>query len=396
VAELLKRWWVQVLLVFIASRIVSTAIILIYASNQIANPWTDAHPGYFAYSGMWDSLWYLRIVIEGYPAELPLDAQGHVFENTWAFMPAYPYLVAALSWTFAVPFQIMAVIVSLLCTAGVAFVFYRIFITWLPHWSALGGVALMLFDPVSPILQLGYAESMHLLLLGICLLLLLQRRYFLMLPFVVVMSFTRPSGLAFALAMAGHVAVRWWQHRKRAEPFPRIQVIGALVVGAVSAIAGLAWPAIAAIVTGRLDAYTATEFYWRLGYVGDTPFVPFAPWVQGASWWAMWNGIPEWVGVIVLLILIALAAAAMFSPWMRRLGVDLRLWVGAWLIYLLAVFFPQSSTLRLLLPASPALAALAVPKSRWIVPVALALGVVGQWFWFGSNWAWVPGDWTPP
>ncbi len=395
-ADLLRRWWVQVLLVFVASRVVSTAIILVYAAQQVANPWTGAHPDYLSYSGIWDSEWYRDVVLDGYPSTLPLDQDGHVYQNTWAFMPAYPFLVAALSWITTVPLGLMAVIVSVLCAAGAALVFYRIFATWLPHLSALGGVALMLFNPVSPILQMGYAESMHLLLLGVCLLLLVRRRYLLMLPFVVVMSFTRPSGLAFALAMAGHVLVRWWRHRRRAEPFPPAQVAGSLVVGAVSAIAGYGWVIIAALVTGRPDAYTATEFYWRLGYVGDSGFFPFLPWVQGADWWARWVGVPGWVGLMVLVLILVVVAMVMFSPWMRRLGVDLRLWVGAWLIYLLAVFFPQSSTWRLLLPASPALAALAVPRSRWIVPVALALGVVGQWFWFGANWAWVPMDWTPP
>ena len=103
-----------------------------------------------------------------------------------------------------------------------------------------------------------------------------------------------------------------------------------------------------------------------------------------------------WLGPVALIAVLALLAAAMFSPWMRRLGIDLRLWIAAWVVYLLAIFFPQSSTWRLLLPATPALAALAVPRSRWIVPVAIGLGIVGQWFWLSGMWAWTVGDWTPP
>ncbi|OJX62287.1 MAG: hypothetical protein BGO95_08110 [Micrococcales bacterium 73-13] len=395
-ADVLRRWWVQVLLVFIASRIVSTTIMLVYAMNQVANPWTDASPDYVSYASMWDSLWYLRVVMDGYPTLLPLDDAGAVAENAWAFMPAYPYLVGTLSWLAAVPFRIVAIGVSLVCAGAASFVFYRLFATWLPQGASVAAVALMLFSPISPILQVGYAESMQLLLLGISLLLLVRRRYVAMLPWVVLMSFTRPTGLAFALAMAGHVALRWWRHRRHGEPYPRAEVLGSVAVGLASAVAGLAWTWIAAIATGRPDAYMATELAWRQSYIGDAPFLPFLPWLQGAVWWASWTGLPGWFGVLVLLLALALIAAALCSPWMRRLGVDLRIWVAAWMVYLLAVFFPQSSTWRLLLPATPALAALAVPRSRWIVPVAIALGIVGQWFWFGAAWAWQEGDWSPP
>jgi len=396
VVGLLRRWWVQVLLVFIASRVVSTAILLIYAANQVASPWSGAHPDLIAFSSFWDAEWYLRIVAYGYPAELPLDDAGHVAENAWAFMPAYPYLVASISWLVAVPFRLVAVVVSFLFAGAAAFVYYRLFLEWLPHRGALAAVALMLFNPVSPILQVGYAESMHFFLLGLALLLLVRRRYVALLPVIVLMSFTRPTGLAFALALAGHFVVRWWQHRKRADPFPRRDVVAVIAAGIVSAICGLAWPAIVGLVTGRADGYLATEFAWRRGYIGDDAFLPFAPWIQGAEWWTEWWGWPAWSGVIGLIVVLGLLVAALCSPWMRRLGVDLRIWIAAWLVYLLAVFFPQSSTWRLLLPASPALAALAVPRSRWIVPVAIGLGIIGQWFWVGGMWAWVEGDWTPP
>jgi hypothetical protein len=396
VVVLLRRWWFQVLLVFIASRIVSTAVILIYAANQVANPWTDASPDYVSYASMWDSLWYMRVVTEGYPSTLPVDATGNVTENAWAFMPAYPYLVWVVSWLAAVPFRIVAVVVSVLCALSASFVFYKLFATWLPQGSAVAAVALMLFSPVSPVLQVGYAESMQLLLLGICLLLLVRRKYLTMLPFVVLMAFTRPTGLAFALAMAGHVALRWWRHRRDGEPYPRREVISSVAVEVTAAVAGFAWTWIAAAATGQADAYTATEFAWRRGYTGDVPFIPFTPWLQGATFWASFIGVPGWVGLIVLVVALALVAAALYSPWMRRLGVDLRIWIAAWFIYLLAVFYPQSSTWRLLLPVTPALAALAVPKSRWIVPVAIVLGVVGQWFWFSGMWAWQEGDWSPP
>ena len=76
---------------------------------------------------------------------------------------------------------------------------------------------------------------------------------------------------------------------------------------------------------------------------------------EGVAWWTRrrrssscwWPGSPS----------------SCFTPWVRRLGVDLRFWMLSYALYLLAVFFPQSSTFRLLVPLAPALGALAIPRS---------------------------------
>ena len=58
---------------------------------------------------------------------------------------------------------------------------------------------------------------------------------------------------------------------------------------------------------------------------------------------------------------------------MKRLGVEVRLWGASYLVYLLAVFFPQSSIFRLLVPLSPLWGAVALPRSTaWRVGVLAA------------------------
>jgi hypothetical protein len=96
-----------------------------------------------------------------------------------------------------------------------------------------------------------------------------------------------------------------------------------------------------------------------------------------------------------VISLVALAVL-LLGPWGRRIGVDLRLWTLAYALYLLAVFFPQSSTFRLLMPMFPLLGVLAVPRSRlWRVGLVV-LFAAGQWLWIDWCW-WVDGyDWTPP
>ena len=55
-------------------------------------------------------------------------------------------------------------------------------------------------------------------------------------------------------------------------------------------------------------------------------------------------------------------------------------------MYLLAVFFPQSSTWRLLLPLAPALGAFAVPRSVPLRVGLVVLGIVGQLLWVYGCW----------
>jgi hypothetical protein len=389
-----RRTWVRILAIFVASRIVTTTIMLAFASQQQANAWTGARPGYFDFARLWDAHWYFIIAVAGYPPELPITDDGHVGESAWAFMPVYPAVVRAIMFVTGADFAVVAVTVSAAAALAAAFAFHRLLSRRLPEGSALFGVALLCFAPLSPILQVGYAEPLHLLLLFVALDLLLERRYWPMLPVVAAMALTRPSGLAFALTMLLHVGWRWW--RRRDDPFPIGERLASVVVGLFSALMGVAWLLIAAAVTGSLTAYLDTELAWRSAYIGYGELAPFTPWLQGAVWWADYAGLPAWSLVAVLVVAVAGSAAALFTPPFRRLGVDLRFWLASYALYLLAVFFPQSSTFRLLMPLAPALGAVAQVRSWWVRAPILVVLVAGQVAWVHVCW-WVDGyDWTPP
>ncbi|HEY5231163.1 MAG TPA: hypothetical protein VIJ11_09775 [Galbitalea sp.] len=389
-------WWVKVLAIFVASRIVTTVILLAFAWLQQANPWTGAHPDYFAFAQIWDGTWYHIVATSGYPATLSYDSLGHVEQNAWAFLPAYPFLCGAIAFLTGLPFSVVGVFVSVGFAAGTALIFYKLLEPQLGAGTALFSVVLFCFAPLSPILQVDYAESMQLFFLACSLLYLLRRNYWMMLPFVAFMSFTRPTGLAFALAMGLHVVYRWVVRRR--DPFPVREIVASVAATIVSALLGYAWPFIAGAVTGVPDAYTATELSWRAPYVGWGGLVPFEPWIQGAKWWIDRIGVPspQLVGVALLLLAIALFVAVMFTRPVKRLGVDLRLWIASWTIYLLAVFFPQSSVFRLFVPIFPIVGALAQPKSLAYRIGIVLLFIAGQIGWVYIAF-WSDGyDWTPP
>jgi len=273
-------------------------------------------------------------------------------------------------------------------------VFYRLLALVLPTSTALFAVVLFCVAPLSPILQVSYAEPMYLFLLALALYLLMQRRYLPMLPVIAVMALTRPSGLAFALAMLMHVVHRWWVRQR--DPFPIRERLASVGVGLFSAIMGIAWLLAAWAVTGSLSAYTDTELAWRSSYIGYEGLVPFAAWIQAAGFWAPWFRMP----LPLLLVLLGLGTAgffaALFTPAFKRLGVDLRFWIASYAFYLLAVFFPQSSTFRLLMPMFPVLGAVAQPRSLVYRVGLVSLFICGQVLWTSIGWRVDGYDWTPP
>ncbi|WP_350349495.1 hypothetical protein ABIQ69_06145 [Agromyces sp. G08B096] len=389
----LLPWWGRVVVVYASARAVTTLFLLVLAAAQGPNAWTGASPGLFAYSNLWDARWYALIAHAGYPSELPLDDAGHVAENAWAFLPVYSAVVRLVTLV-GVPWDVASVLVSLAAGLGAALVLHRLMSRFLEPDRALFAVVLFSIAPVAPILQLGYAESLAFLWLALALLLLVDRRYGWLVPVIALWAFTRPGTLAFALTLGLHWIVRF--ARRETEPFPVRERVTVALVAAFAGIAGLAWPAIAWVATGDAAAYFDTELAWRAAYIGYGELVPFTAWFQAAVWWTGFVGLPTWWGVAAVIVLVLGFAVMLFLPAVRRLGVDIRLWLASYGLYLLAVFFPQSSTFRLLAPMFPLVGALAAPRARWyrwsIVAVSLAL----QFGWLWLCWAIVGRDWSPP
>src|SRR5690606_6686155 len=266
--------------------------------RQAANAWTDAQPDYFSFASLWDGTWYYVIAVAGYPSELPVTAEGHVAENAWAFMPVYPMFVRGLMFLTGFSWHEMAVIVSVVFSLATALAFYRLMRLVLPESNSLFAVVLLCVAPLTPITQVAYAESMHAFLLTVALYLLLKRRYGLLYPVVAIMALTRPTGLAFALALALHVGHRWFIRRR--DPFPVSERVASVGLAVFSGVMGFAWLLIAWAVTGSFTAYTDTELAWRAPYIGYQELVPFAAWPQGAQFWLGSVAGPIVLGIVAV------------------------------------------------------------------------------------------------
>jgi len=385
-------WWIKVSLIFLLGRAISTAMLLVLASQQAENAWTGAQPSLWDFSSMWDGRWYNIIAEVGYPTQLPVTEDGHIAENAWAFMPVYPALVRGVMVITGLPWNIAAIIITVVCAYVATLVFYKLLTRFVPAQQALFAVLLFSVAPVSPLFQLAYAESMQLMLIVIALYLLVRRKYSWMIPVVLVLSVTRPGSLAIALTLVLH----WIYRAVQKARFPLKEKVLVAAVALIAAFSGVVWLFIAGAVTGMPTAYLETELAWRSAYIGYQELVPFTPWIFAAQWWTTNFGYPEVAGYVLLAALVIGFVIFLFTPAMKRLGVDIRFWLISYALYLLAVFFPQSSTFRLLAPLFPALGAVAAPKSKVYRVTMTVLFIALQWGWLLICWRIDGYDWSPP
>ncbi|MBA8988789.1 hypothetical protein FHW23_000021 [Curtobacterium pusillum] len=365
--------WTTPLLLWLASRLVSTALLATVYVVATANGWPFASyrrdPSFFTFSGSWDASFYRIIAEHGYPTTLPLDDAGHVAPNAWAFLPVFPTLVRAAMPLTGGSFWVAGFLVATLAGAGACVLLYRLVLAVGCSHRARWATALFAFGPTSFLLQVAYAESTFLLLLFGALLALVRRRYWLVAPLGVVAAFTKPGVLALAVALAVHLVVRWVQDRRS---LPVKDTIAIVVSGLVVAGAGLAWPVIASAVTGRPNAYLDTELSWWVGFVGRQHFAPLTPWFTMAG---------TWLGPLGIVLVVAVLAGAVWfwtRPSVRALGVDVLSFTASYGLYLVAVFLPQQSLPRLLMPMAPLLGSDVFVRTRRRAVTWLIVGVCLQ------------------
>lgn len=397
-------WWLQVASVFIAARLISACIFMAAAIHQGANPWFPPAPDYWNFITIWDGRWYQTATESGYPSVLPVDGNGVVKENAWAFYALFPFLARGLSAMTGLGTLQSLTAIAMVAGLGAALVIYRLFREFAGRRTALWGIVFVSTFPISPILQVPYAESLNLLLLAAALLLVVRHRYLAAIPVVLLMCLSRPTGVPFA-AMVGLLLLwRLWQRWKstgdKATTLPgsaagdertsvrSLAALAALVLAA--GLGALAWPAIAWAVTGDPTAYTRTETAWR-----GHDLVPFKPWFDTGR--TLFGPV---LGVFAPFVFAALFVLAMLSRPVRALGPELRLWCACYMGYLLVFLHPQTSTFRMLLPLFPlALGAALISKSKAYRGTVVVMFLLLQIVWVVWLWAWAPlpggGDYPP-
>lgn len=375
---------VRIAVLYVLARAVTTVFLLFAAQAAVPESRFGADPTLGSFVMGWDAEWYSFIAGFGYPSELPRDDAGQVTTNQWAFMPLYPLLAKVVGLG---SYEVGALLVSLVAGYLAALVLFHLLRERIGETAALWAVVFFASGPLAALFQIGYAEALFLLWLFCALRCIQQRRYGWLYLLIPLMGYTRPGVLAFSLFLALYGIWRWF--RRREERLPAREIVHIVALGLWAAAIGFSWQVIAGAVTGDPAGYLETELSWRRSWTGESGgFVPFDGFVQAAAiWFRLW-GLPEVWGYVALAVAVAaIAAALLFARPVIRLGAEVRLWSVAYLVYLLAVFFPQSSLFRLLVPLSPMWGALAVPRSTpWRVAV-LGACLVAQWWWIYNMFA---------
>lgn len=386
----------RIALIYIAARVLTTIFLVVAAelSGVDSRFGPDASLADLVLG--WDSRWYWIVAETGYPSELPRTESGAVGENQWAFMPIYAYLAKVVAIPFG-QWVVGAFIVSIVAGYGASVALYYLLRERIDAVAAMWAVAFFAAGPLAALFQVGYAESLFLLWLFLALWCVVRRRYPWLYLLIPLMGFTRPGILAFALFLALFGVWRFFTRVR--EPLHVREVVHIIALGVLAVVVGFSWQLLAGWVTGDSGAYLATELAWRRNWIpGDAVFLPFDGFLSASAFWfgSVW-GLGAELGYVVLAAsVLAVAAILLFVPQVKRLSVEVRLWSASYLIYLLLVFFPQSSIFRLLVPLSPLWGAVAAPRSTvWRVSV-LALCLAGQWWWIYNMYALGNAIWQIP
>lgn len=397
-------WWVQVVVAFLAVRAVSALLLIRAAQDQAWFPGVTApSPDHIDLRLSWDAQWYQRIAEDGYPSTLPLGADGRVEQNPWAFSPAFPMLVRAVTALTGTSFAAVAPWLALAASTAAAVVLARLLRDTLPAPTAgpvsLAAVTVWAAWPAAPVLQMAYTEGLSMLVLAGVLLMLVRERWWAAGALTIVLGLTRPMAAPVTAVVITAVWLRWRSRGRR--PITRAEAVGLVGVVGASGAAGLVWPTVAWWGTGQRDAYTATMAAWRTGGVVE----PLQPWLRTLRWAVDHPSSITVVPTIAILVALGLSLVLLVPGAAPALDLRLRVWCGAYTGYLLLVVDGTTSTVRYLTPLVPVAvlligAARGLPAWRrrhtvltagWVVA-----GIAAQAVWIWWIVVLAPPDFYPP
>jgi hypothetical protein len=383
-------WWVQVLSIWLASRVWSTICLVTTLHDAGVHPSPRA---LLTNSGTsWDSGWYRSIAETGYPDELPRNPDGVVPQNNWNFYPMLPYAGRYLSRWTGLSWEAVTVPLVILCGVAAVLLIDRLMQVSADRWlngsrsMPLWTVALLCFYPSGVLFQVTYTEAPALMGIGAFLLALVHRRYEVAALVAIPLGVTRAVVLPLAAVVAIHVLDRLLSARRQSaadgvpflslfRPFDMVRVG---VLGVVTVASGFTWAVLVGISTGVPDALLLSQQAWRT----TGPIDPIHTWLSYSE-----DIVGPWAGPVLLVALIAAVVGFVAWPGARVLGPEVRAFAWIYPVYLVAASFPNTSIIRFMMIAFPlgALTARLVRSRAGMVAVVVVFAI-SQLVW--TVWLW--------
>ena len=362
-----------VIAVYLLARIISLDILLLaerqLRGTSVSGPrfrlWHDA-------LFRWDVGFYHGIAADGYQSELPLDDAGGVVGNKWAFFPVFPLAARLTRAATGLPFEFAAVLINVIAGAVAAVCLFKLVSRFADTTAALRAVALWSFFPTAFVLQVPYAEAIWSMFAIGFLLALVDRRDGVAAVLLIAASLSRGAAVPLSAAGLWHV----WRERAARRP-------SSLLLAASAVVAPFLWVGVAAGVTGRLDAYAATQRAW--GYAPDLTHM--------VSRWLDLAGRLDTEPFSMLIVLVLFAVAGLTIVTVRSpMPVELKVFAGFAAVFLFLVAQPGAVAFTsaprfafgiLTIPIALAL----LTSRRPIVAAMLGLFVLLQYWWVFNIWS---------
>lgn len=173
-------------------------------------PPNSAIGGIFDVLNSWDGRWYYTIVRDWYPSHVQPNVDWNMADARAAFFPLYPFLVRVVDRVLPGGDVGAALTMNMVLGFAAVLVVGMLARRLYDETVAERAMMLMALFPGSYVLSFAYSEATMFLLVGLCLLALLERRWFLAGVAAALVTMARPNGVAicFACAAAAGVAIR--------------------------------------------------------------------------------------------------------------------------------------------------------------------------------------------
>jgi hypothetical protein len=230
--------------------------------------------------GQWDAEWYVNLASHGYADHPRADGQVN-----WVFFPAYPLLGAALARLTHLPVFIALVALSNLCFLAALSLVHRFARDEFDPRTADLAVALLCATPGSYIFSSAYTESLFLLAIAACLLLLRAQRWLAAGGAAALAVLTRNLGLGLVLPFAFAAGPRLWALLGEARPQRRrlVEVLGMAAGIALPFLALAVFCLFLYIKCGDPLAFISAQKAWGR-HIGDPLYEPIRPFIERGAY----------------------------------------------------------------------------------------------------------------
>jgi Gpi18-like mannosyltransferase len=324
-------------------------------------------------SARWDSLWYARIISEGYDYSL-IAPDGRRLSDM-AFFPLFPWMEKAASEATTLSLSNAGILFSAAASLAAAAGIFSVAAELAGERAGLLTVILWAALPVGIVQSMAYSESLFTALASWALYMIVKERWIAAGVLASLSGLTRPTGLAVVVAL-------WVACVQNIKASKSVSARVALAA-AVAPVGGAAYALWVGSRVGNILGYLDVQKSWGNGFDGGIAFSEF---IGHLLWSPSFLAGLALVGLVVLLVFLYVRGFA--------LGISLPVQAYTGTVALLALctssYFGSKPRLLipafgLLIPVAILLAKMKSTRAATLIGPLIALSAVYGAFWLNGS-----------